>query len=80
MMIEVKGSTICFNLLGGSPEGACQDGYNCYVTNGSFPIHPSVNLNSGHARVATRVSVLPWNNDAVVGKQLSEINKLNDPL
>ena len=28
MMIEVKGSTICLNLLGGSPEGVRQDRYN----------------------------------------------------
>jgi hypothetical protein len=28
MLIEVKGTTICLHLLGGSPEGACYDGYN----------------------------------------------------
>jgi len=28
MISEVKGSTICLNVLGGSPVGACQDEYN----------------------------------------------------
>jgi hypothetical protein len=28
MMIEVKGSTNCLNVLGGSPKGAHKDEYN----------------------------------------------------